>query len=326
MILGLSVLVVFTGFGIGLWLVSYVVEALRPVPQAPQTLRWAPDIPIVYVDVCGHKLRYIKAGRGPNLVLLHTLRTQLDLFQKVVPDLAKCFTVYALDYPGHGYSDIPRGRYDADYFAASVEGFLDALDLHDVMLGGVSIGGAIALILAARHNPRVARVVAINPYDYDRGRGIARSSSVGWITMVTSDIPVVGATFMRLRTFMLIKTVFQGGLVNPTSIPPALLKEMYEVGNRRGHYRAFISLLRNAASWEAATEIYGQISVPVRLIWGDKDWARPSEREHDRRLLPSAEMLTVAHGGHFLPLDRPDALIDLIKGSPPSISVYASSS
>jgi len=42
----------------------------------------------------------------------------------VVPELAKHFTVYALDYPGHGYSDIPKERYDADFFVRSVEGFL----------------------------------------------------------------------------------------------------------------------------------------------------------------------------------------------------------
>src|SRR5437763_16972782 len=145
---GLLVLVVFIGFGIGLWLVSQIMEALRPVPQAPTTLRWAPDVPIDYLDVGGYRLRYIKAGRGPNLVLLHTLRTQLDLFEKVVPDLANSFTVYALDYPGHGYSDIPRARYEAAFFVDAVEGFLDALDLRDVTLSGVSIGGAIALILA----------------------------------------------------------------------------------------------------------------------------------------------------------------------------------
>src|SRR5438477_4031245 len=104
---GLRALGAFIGFGSGLWLVSHIVEALRPVPQVPNTLRWAPDFPIEYIAVGGYRLRYIKAGRGPNLVLLHTLRTQLDLFEKVVPDLAQCFTVYALDYPGHGYSDIP---------------------------------------------------------------------------------------------------------------------------------------------------------------------------------------------------------------------------
>src|SRR5262245_60424770 len=101
-------LIVFIGFAVGLWLVSHIIEALRPVPQIPKALRWAPEIPIDYIDVGGHKLRYIRAGRGPSLVLLHTLRTQLDLFEKVVPQLAQHFTVYALDYPGHGYSDIPN--------------------------------------------------------------------------------------------------------------------------------------------------------------------------------------------------------------------------
>jgi pimeloyl-ACP methyl ester carboxylesterase len=309
MVLGLVVLVVFLALGIGLWLVSFVVEALRPVPATPQTISWAPDIPIHYIDVDGSRLRYLRAGQGPNLVLLHTLRTQLDLFAKVMPELAKYFTVYALDYPGHGYSHIPKGRYDADFFATSVAGFLDALDLRDVTLGGVSIGGAIALVLAGRHNPRVVGVVAMNPYDYARGRGIARSSLAGRMTMVTSDSPVIGETFSRLRSFPVVKSVFLGGVVDPTSIPPALLKEMYVVGNRRGHYRAFLRLLRHAASWEAATEVYPTISVPVRLIWGDEDWARSSERERDHSLLPGAQMLTVERGGHFLPLDRPDAVI-----------------
>ena len=67
-----------------------------------------------------------------------------------MPELSKRFTVYALE---------------------AVEGFLDKLDLRDVTLAGVSIGGAIALIIAARRNPRVARVVSINPYDYAKGRG-----------------------------------------------------------------------------------------------------------------------------------------------------------
>lgn len=296
----------------GLVVVSYIVETLRPAPKRPEKLVWAPGIPIEYVDIGGVKVRYIKTGTGRNLVLLHTLRTQLDLFEKVVPDLAKYFTVYALDYPGHGYSDIPKAKYDADFFVHSVEGFLDDLDLNDVTLCGVSIGGAISLIMAGRRNARVARVVAINPYDYAKGRGITRSSLLGWMITATSEIPLVGETVMRLRNFMIMKAVLQGGVANPQSIPPALLKEMYEVGNRRGHYHAFISLLRDAASWEAATEVYGNINVPVRLIWGDKDWSRSSEREHDRSLIPGAQMQTIENGGHFLPLDRPQELNELI--------------
>jgi len=142
-------LIVFAAVGIGVWLASFVVEAIRPKPKAPAKLRWAPDIPIDTIEVGGHKLRYIKVGKGPALVLLHTLRTQLDLFEKVIPELSKHFTVYALDYPGHGYSDIPTARYDAAFFTEAVEGFLAKLDLRDVTLAGVSIGGSIVLIIAA---------------------------------------------------------------------------------------------------------------------------------------------------------------------------------
>jgi alpha/beta hydrolase fold len=93
---------------ISLVVVSYLVEMLRRPPRRPDRLSWAPDIPIEYTELGGARVRYIKTGSGPNLVLLHTLRMQLDIFQKVIPGLAEHFTVYAYDYPGHGWSDIPQ--------------------------------------------------------------------------------------------------------------------------------------------------------------------------------------------------------------------------
>jgi pimeloyl-ACP methyl ester carboxylesterase len=303
---------VFAAIGIGVWLASFVIEAIRAKPTSPAKLRWAPNIPIDTVEVGGNRLRFIKSGKGPVLVLLHTLRTQLDLFEKVVPELSKHFSVYALDYPGHGYSDIPKARYDAAFFTKAVEGFLEKLDLRDVTLAGVSIGGAIALIVAAQHNSRVARVIAINPYDYAKGRGMARSSIFGWFVTYASLVPVIGETVMRLRNSLIMGAVLRGGVADASSIPQALMKEMYLVGNRPGHYQAFLSLLRNAASWEKATKDYRRINVPVMLIWGDQDWARPSERERDRKLIQDVEMTTLKPGGHFLSLDRPQELRDLI--------------
>jgi pimeloyl-ACP methyl ester carboxylesterase len=63
-----------------------------------------------------------------------------------------------------------------------IEKFLDKLDLKDVLLAGISIGGAIPLIVATNHNPRVKKVIAINPYDYARGMGIARANGLAWLT------------------------------------------------------------------------------------------------------------------------------------------------
>jgi pimeloyl-ACP methyl ester carboxylesterase len=295
--------------GIGLPLISLAVEALRRSPSPPKQLRWAPGIPIQYAGINGLRLRYIKTGHGPALILLHTLRTQLDLFEKIVPELAGEFTVYAFDLPGHGYSDIPDAKYDAAFFADAVEGFLEASNLNNVMLAGVSIGGAIPLIIAARNNPRVTLVVAINSYDYAKGRGMARSSVFARLVVVTAGIPIFGETVMRLRNVYIMKNVLEGGVSNPLSIPPPLLKELYLAGNRKGHYRAFISLLRNAESWQIATKDYACIKVPVLFLWGSRDWARPDEREHDFQLVAGAEMVTVEDAGHFMPLDRPDEVI-----------------
>ena len=63
-----------------------------------------------------------------------------------------------LEYVGQ-----PTARYTAGFFTETSEGFLDKLDIRDATLAGVSIGGPITLLIAARHNPRVARVVAIKP-------------------------------------------------------------------------------------------------------------------------------------------------------------------
>jgi hypothetical protein len=94
-----NVIVVALASAVGLWLLSFVVEAARPTPATPKSLPWAPGVAVHFADLGGYTVRYIRAGDGPTLLLLHTLRTQLDLFEKVVPELANHFTVYAFDYP-----------------------------------------------------------------------------------------------------------------------------------------------------------------------------------------------------------------------------------
>src|SRR5262249_30042009 len=131
--------------------------------------------------------------------------------------------------------------------------------------------------------------------------------------LAAARVPVLGETVMRLRSFPVIKAVFDGGMADPRRMPPRLLKEMYLVGNRPGHYRAFLSLIRNSESWERATKGYANIKIPVLLVWGKQDWARPGEMEHDRRIVPGAQMITIDDGGHFLPLDRPDTVIERLR-------------
>jgi len=125
--------------------VSYLVETLRKAPATPTSAPWAPDIPLRWVTVDGIRLRYIVAGSGPVLVLLHTMRTQLDLFRRVMPAPAGRYRVYALDLPGHGHSDIPAADYTADFFIDKIAGFLRQLGIEEAVLVGESIGAAAAL-------------------------------------------------------------------------------------------------------------------------------------------------------------------------------------
>jgi pimeloyl-ACP methyl ester carboxylesterase len=294
--------------------ISYIVEALRPVPKRPEQLDWAPDIQIQYLDLGDATVRYIKTGAGPKLLLLHTLRTQLDLYEKIVPDLARRFTVYAFDFPGHGWSDIPKAAYAPEDFYRWTAAFLDRLDLKQTTVVGTSIGGVIALLLAARGTPRIDRVISVNPYDYPPAGGVRKSSVAARLVLTFADVPVLGATITRLRNRFVSDLIFRGGVASPDALSDQLAREFYEVGARPGHYQGFLSLLAHERQWPRARNEYPNIKVPVLLVYGDQDWAPDPERARTRSLIAGVVAETVANSSHFLSLDRPQDLHRLIVG------------
>jgi pimeloyl-ACP methyl ester carboxylesterase len=95
------------------------------------------------------RLRYLKAGTGGPLVMLHTVRTQAEHFRHLIPLVADRYTVYALDLPGMGYSEIVAGAsYQEPAMRAGVERLISELDLRDVTLIGESMGAVLALTTA----------------------------------------------------------------------------------------------------------------------------------------------------------------------------------
>jgi len=290
-------------------LLSYLIDALRRTPGAPSRLAWMPSAPIGMIDVDGIRLRYVAVGDGPPLVLLHTLRTQLDMFQKIIPVLAARFHVIALDLPGHGWSDMPGARYDADFFVDRIAKALDRLQVRDAVVIGESIGGSIALLLAARHHPAVRGVVAINPYDYDAGRRIRRRSWLANMIFGLLNVPILGPTINRLRSLPVVVGILRGGVRRKGAIPAALAREIHLVANRPGQAGAIAALVRHWNTWEAARTEYAAIERPVLLLYGDHDWSRAPERSADARDIPGAELHVIANAGHFLALDAPDELL-----------------
>ncbi len=292
---------------------SIIIEALRRPPQAPEKLYWSQDIPIQYISVNGSRMRYIKTGSGPNLVLLHTLRSQLDIFEKIVPELSKTFTVYALDYPGHGFSETLDVDYVPSMFTEYVEKFLDELDIRDAILSGISIGGVITLLIAANHNPKVRGVVSVNPYDYDEGMGVTRGNFIAWLIIKPTLIPILGETFMRFRIKIIEKIIFQGGVTRNNALTDGFIDLMYRAGEQRGRYRGLINLFRNGKQWEEARDEYKNINIPVKIVYGDQDWSNEDERQRTINAIPNSTSVIIKEGGHFLSMDQPEALIAEIK-------------
>lgn len=308
----MSVLAIVVALAV-LVVVSYVVEMLRPVPRRPDRLAWAPDIPMRFLRVGGAEVRYIVTGSGPPLVLLHTLRTQLDIFASVIPALAQRFTVYAYDYPGHGWSDAPGAAYAPEDFYAWTAAFLDAIDVRQAVVAGISIGGVIALVLAARGNARIARVISINPYDSMPKGSVRQSSLTARLILTPSDVPILGATVMRLRSQFVFDRILAGGVASRNAVPKVLAKEIYRVSARKGQYQGFLSLLAHERLWHDARSEYPKIRIPVSLVYGEQDWAPVDQRECVRELIPGVTAITMANAGHFLSLDRPQELIALIQ-------------
>ena len=271
-----------------------------------------PDIHRTAVN--GGDVRYLRAGSGTPVVFVHTLRTQLEMFLQVIEQLDTTqVEVIAIDLPGHGESTAPPVDYTAGYFTDAVESLLDHLDLHKAVFVGESIGASIGLILAARGNPRIAHVVAVNPYDYGRWGGARRSSPLNNVVFTTILWPVLGPIVARAGTPGLLRLVLAGGLHDRHKLPPGLAGDIARCGRLPGHARAFRSLCLQWRSWLSARAQYGAITLPVTLVYGDEDWSRPAERNANAREIPGAHLVTLQATGHFASLETPKEIAALIQ-------------
>ncbi|MFL6108957.1 MAG: alpha/beta fold hydrolase [Marmoricola sp.] len=257
------------------------------------------------------RLRYLAGGVGSPLVLLHTVRTQAEHFRHLVPLVQDRFTVYALDLPGMGYSEIvPGASYQEPAMRHGVERLLTGLDLHDVTLLGESMGGALALTVAADHPDRIRSVVAVNPYDY-RG-GIARSSLLARLVASGVLAPGIGPRFAAVEPKPIMRAILRGGLADRSALRDDYLEELLKVGRRAGYPAVAHGVFGTLPSLIEARTRYREVSAPVHLVYGEKDWSRASDREANRSLLPEAAFTQVPGAGHFLSLERPEVLADLL--------------
>jgi pimeloyl-ACP methyl ester carboxylesterase len=277
------------------------------------TATWCGDGEIGYVALSGGaRVRYLRIGAGPPLVLMHTVRTQLDHFQFVIPRITDAFTVYALDFPGMGWSDIvPGARYDEAALRAAVVRVVEDLDLTGVTLAGESMGATLALTVSVDLADRVRRIVAFNTYDF--ADGIIRANLLARLVIGNIRLPGWGPIFARLESKPLLRGVLRGGFHDPHRLPDHYLGELRRVGRRPGYPVVARAIYSNLESLIAARERYARIEVPVTLVYGDEDWSRPSDRQANIESVPGARDIVLRNKGHFTALEAPDDVARILR-------------
>ncbi len=267
-------------------------------------------------DVVG--IRCERTGDGPPLVLLHTIRTQLEYFRELAPLLARKFTVYALDLPGHGQSSIDRSEpYDEPYMRKGIVRFLEAMDLRDVTMVGKSIGAVLALTVSAEVPDRVRAVYALNTYDYETryGDGIRRGNWFANLIFGSLQVPIFGAIGASLEDRRILGKIMGGGFADPSRLPADLLSKFDKTGRRPNYRYVERKVLSGWRSWSNARSRYAAIEAPVTLIYGDKDWSRQPERDRTKAALNGARLFTLRNTGHFSAVESPKGVAEIVLGS-----------
>jgi pimeloyl-ACP methyl ester carboxylesterase len=254
-----------------------------------------------WMDFDGARMRYLRAGSGPPLILLHGLLGYSFSWRYALPALASCATVYAPDMLGAGFSDRPRALdHSMHATALRILRFADNLGLRSFDLLGTSRGGAVAMAVAAESmsgdKARVRRLVLVapvNPYS-PHGRWLApfAGSRLG-SALFRSVVGSVSFSFPYWHSRMYgDRTKIPAGTLEgykaPLAIPGLFEHALSIVRTWTADLRELESLLPRLAP------------IPTLLMWGSKDPAvYVSSMEPLARYFQNVQTLVFPGIGHL---------------------------
>jgi pimeloyl-ACP methyl ester carboxylesterase len=244
-------------------------DAAAPFP------RFASGIEECWMDVDGARMRYLRAGSGRALILLHGLLGYSFSWRYTMPALAPYATVYAPDMMGAGFSDRPIGiDHSMRGTAKRLLRFIAELGITSFDLLGTSHGGAVAMVAAAEclsgntglHLRRLVLVAPVNPYSA-HGRNLAPFFGTPQ-----------GATLFRVaiaRMSFLYPYWHARMYGDRRRIPPGTLEGYMAPLAKPGLFEHALSIVR---TWtqdlrELETTLPKLASLPTLLMWGSNDTA-----------------------------------------------------
>ena len=259
-----------------------------------------------FVETEGLRLRYVRQGQGSPVLLLHGFSSSLFTWKDVLPELARSHDVIALDLPGHGASDIPASL-TPELLARVVPAVLDQLGVPRASFVGNSLGGAIAIAVAARSPARVDRLVLID----SAGFNFEASKRPALLRALTA---LPGARLLEhsprrrwMVSFGLRQVFHDDALVTRERIDEYVVPLL-----RPRAVRAFQELLgaRDALGFPGTV---AEVQQPALVIWGRQDaWIPVSDAEHFRATLPRATAVVLEGCGHMPQEERPQETARLI--------------
>jgi pimeloyl-ACP methyl ester carboxylesterase len=321
-------------------------EKFIPAPAYPDAPDTSPDTAGIgaaseqqikveeqWLELADGRMRYLKAGSGPALILIHGLMGYSFSWRFTIPALAPHATVYAIDNLGAGLSTASD---DMDCtisaIAERVLRFADALGIQNFDLLGTSHGGGVAIMVAAVCTERPAERCA-EPKDSRVQRLVLVAPVNPWSQHGKRLAPFVGSPFgsmlfrltierWRSLDYLWLRRMFG----DASKIPPDSL-DGYRMPVLNNHaLRYGLRVVRNwtADLTELETSLPKIRDYPTLIIWGTKDRAvHIQSAEPLRRNFRDARLVALEGVGHLpyeeAPEDFNRALVDFLTGAPFSV-------
>jgi pimeloyl-ACP methyl ester carboxylesterase len=230
------------------------------------------------VAVRGARIRFVEAGDGPPLLLVHDYLSSRVAWDDALPSLSRRFQVIVPDLPGFGESEKPppgRYRYDFDAFSESLVDLIAAVGLGRVSVCGHAMGGAVALTLAATHTDIVDKLILVNPLVYPPMPD-ALSRIAG--------IPVLGPlVFKQLYGRSLFRSQLLGKeRPGPNGASARRVDHLFELFDVPAAREAAYATMRAMMDTRPLTASVPRVTAPALVAWGRE--SRRSPVEHGRRL------------------------------------------
>ncbi|HKS88574.1 MAG TPA: acetoin dehydrogenase dihydrolipoyllysine-residue acetyltransferase subunit [Stellaceae bacterium] len=212
------------------------------------------------LDAGGRRLRVLELGAGEAapVVFVHGFGADLNTWMFNQPALAESRRTIAIDLPGHGGADKEVGAGDAASFADAVAAGLAALDVDRVHIVGHSMGGAIALHVAAHQPERVAGLTLI------AAAGFGPEINAAFID------GFVRAQRRREMQEVLTLLVHDPALVSRQMVEDVLRYKRLD-GAQRALETVAAAWFANGVQWEAQADAVADLAMPAQIIWGRDD-------------------------------------------------------